>query len=135
MSLPSAKSQTPAAVAAADPVRGSAGQPSRRADIDRRSIVCVRAGEAVKKFVAYGFADDGRAGIENSSDRGCVPRRRLVCRKPLGISTTGARTGNVVHVLDRGGQARKRPTGRALDGCGEIVRNEERSCARAGHWL
>ena len=64
VSEPSAKSQTPAAAAAADPLDEPPGMRPGARMLRRRAVMRVHAGDAVEEFVADGLAGDGRAGGE-----------------------------------------------------------------------
>ena len=75
----------------------------------------VDAGDAVEELVADRLADDGGAGVENFRHRRGVRRRGLGVGEPVRIAAAGALAGDVVHVLDRGGEAGERAVARALE--------------------
>ena len=86
VSLPSAKSQTPAATAAAEPLDEPPGRRPGARDVDRRAVMRVGAGDAVEEFVADRLADDGRAGVENFLHRrGSVARAGLCVASQSGL--------------------------------------------------
>jgi hypothetical protein len=64
--------------------------------------VCAR--EAEEEFVADRLAGNRRARREDLRDRGGMADRRLLRRKPVRVAAAGAAPGNVVHVLDHGGE-------------------------------
>ena len=109
------------------PARRTAGNAPRRAQVGRRSVMGIHAGDAEEQFIADGLADDGGAGSENLRDRCRIGARRSMGGKPGRVAGSGPRARDVVHVLDGSGQARERPGAAARDRRSEIMGNEKRA--------
>ena len=129
VSLPSAKSQAPAAAAAAEPLDEPPGIRARGADIGRGTVVRVYAGDAVEELVTDRLADNGGAGAEKLRDCHRMRGRGLLVAEPIGVACPGALAGDVVHVLDGDAHSGKRPPRGALDWGLQIMWNEK--CAHA----
>jgi hypothetical protein len=92
----------------------------------------IHTGDAEEQFVADGLADDRRAGSQNLRHCRRVGGRRSVGGKPSRVAGSGPRARNVVHVLDGGGQARKRAGAAARDRRCQIMGNEKRAAPAIG---
>ena len=125
VSLPSAKSHSPAPQRRRRAGRRAAGQAAGRARIHRRAVMRVGAGHAVEEFVAHRLAGDGGAGVEEFLHRRAVFRRGgLMRREPFRIAAAGALAGDVVHVLDHAVRPASGPIAAPVDRRLEIVRDE-----------
>ena len=109
----------------------AAGQPAGRAQIGRGAVMGIGACDAEEEFVADRLAGNRRARRENLRDRGGMADRRLLRRKPVRVAAAGTAPGNVVHVLDHGGEPGKRAGCRPAHGRIEIVGDKERSAHAA----
>src|SRR6266567_7449618 len=86
----------------------------------------IGAGHAEEELVADGLADDGGAGIDNFAYRGGRGGGWRCRRKPVRAAAPGAMARDVVHVLDRAGEAGEWSASGAGDRRAQIMRHEGR---------
>ena len=87
--------------------RRAAGNAPRRAQVRRRAVMRVHAGDAVEELVGDRLADDACARCEQLFDGGGVLRRGLRLSKPVRVAGAGLLARDGIQVLHRGAEARR----------------------------
>ena len=135
VSLPSAKSQAPAATAAAEPLDEPPGMRPGARDVGRRAVMRVDAGDAVEELVADRLAGDGRAGVEQflrpRAAVRCAPA--CACASQSGLPPPVRSPAMSYMSLTTAVRPASGPLAAPVSGAFEVVRDEGRAVERRRH--